>query len=159
MVKSKYLLTQYEAQRIEWGEPIGKVYSYIPVIYYPDTWNSSKGEYHEDIWHSLRYNDKPAPQSLLSYVSKVPLGQTLWQAVRHDLEADFNLPHEKSFTIESAKPYDTAKDTDGNMLSRLLVWVDVRERLAIADTESLGTVVHWHDEGEDAFNPIWEYFK
>lgn len=159
MVESKYLLTQDEAQRVEWGEPLQKVYFYLPVIYYPNTWDDNNGDYHDDIWYSLRYNDKSAPQSLLSYASKVPIDQTLWQAVRHDLETDFNLPHEKSFTIESAKPYDTAKDANGNVLSRLLVWIDVREESAVKDAKPLGMEVHWHDEGEDIFNPIWRYFK
>lgn len=153
------LLTQNEAQRVEWGEAIEKTYFYLPVIYYPDIWSDNGNGYHDDIWYSLRYNDKSAPQSLLGYASKVPIGQTLWQAVRQDLESDFDLPHEKSFTIESAKPYDTAKDADGNELSRLLVWIDVRERLAIADAKPLGMQIHWHEEGEDIFNPIWKYFK
>lgn len=86
------------------------------------------------------------------------MAKLLWQAVRHDLEDDFNLPHEKSFTIESAKPYDTVKDTSGNELSRLLVWIDIREQLTIADAKPLGIELHWHNEGEDVFNPIWEYF-
>ena len=71
---------------------------------------------------------------------------------------DFALPHEKSFTIENVTYYDTAKDNSGNELFRLLVWIDVRERLAIANVTPLGMNLHWHNEGEDIFNPIWKYF-
>lgn len=77
MVESKYLLTQYEAQRVEWGEVIEKIFFYLPVIYYPDVWSDDGSEYRDNIWYSLRYNDKSAPQSLLSYAGKVPNGQTI----------------------------------------------------------------------------------
>ncbi len=94
----------------------------------------------------------------MGYVSKVSTKMTLWQAVRRDLEKDFAFPHEKSFAIEEIKEWDTAKTRGGNTLSRILVWVDVREKLNFEASTPSGLHLKWHDEGEDVFNPIEGYF-
>ena len=145
MTTANTLLTADELQKVKWGEALSKDYFYIPAIYC-----SERGEY-GDIWFSLRYNDESPPQSLVSYASKVPAGMTLWQAVRRDLEKDFKFPHEKSFDIEEIEDYNTAKTKDGNTLSRVLVWIDVREKLNFETSAPLGLHPKWHDEGEEVF--------
>lgn len=152
MTTASKLLTSDELQKVKWGEALDKDYFYIPVIYC-----SEPSEY-EDTWFSLRYNDELPPKSLVSYASKVPAGMTLWQAVRRDLERDFKFSHEKSFDIEEIDDYDTAKTKDGSTLSRVLVWVDVREKLDFETSAPLGLHPKWHNEGEDVFNPIYGYF-
>ncbi len=142
-------LSEEEARKIEFGEALAKVYFYLPVIYY-----SERSPNYEELWYSLRFNQEDAPSSILVYASKVPAGQTLWQAVRHDLENDFNYPHEKSFVIEEAKPFDTAHTKDGIELTRLLVWVGVHKKFDTAKLNPVGTHPFWFDEGEYPFNII-----
>lgn len=149
------LLTQDEAQKVAWGETLRKDYFYLPVIYY-----SERTPDDEDDWYSLRYNEQEPPASLLFYASKVPAGQTLWQAVRHDLEVDFNYSRPKSFVIEEAKPFDTAKTKDGRELTRFLVWVGVYGKFDTSGINPVGTKPFWAHEGESLFNPIaHKYFK
>jgi hypothetical protein len=143
------LLTEDEAQKVEWGEALDKDYFYLPVIYY-----SERTPDNEEDWYSLRYNKQEPPASLLAYASKVPVGQTLWQAVRHDLEVDFHYSHPKSFVIEEAKPFDTAKTKDGRELTRFLVWVGVYEKFDTTDINPVGTKPFWVYEGEYPFNLI-----
>jgi hypothetical protein len=154
MTAANNQLTPDELQKVEWGKALNEDYFYIPVIYY-----SEPNEYNEGIWYSLRYSDESPPKSLVNYASKVPAGMTLWQAVRRDFEKYFKFPHEKSFTIEEAKAYDTAKTKDGSVLTRVLVWVDVREKLNFETSTPLGLHPKWHDEGEDIFNPIYRHFQ
>src|SRR5687767_6498045 len=102
------LLTPEELVQVEQGQALSKDYFYIPVIYY-----SERSPNDEQIWHSLRFGTGEPPAALMAYASKVPAGQTFWQAVRNDLERDFKYPHGKSFMIESAKALDTAPNRYG----------------------------------------------
>lgn len=154
MIKS-HLLTSEEAKKIELGEVLKKDYFYIPVIYYEE-----QSPDYFTYWHSLRFNDQAPPASILAYASKVPAGKTLWQAVRHDLENDFHYPHEKSFVIEQAKPFDTAKTKDGKELTRVLVWVSVYEKFSTSGITPLGLRPLWFEEGEHEYNLIaGKYFR
>lgn len=147
--KIRDLLTEDEAEKVEWGEVLNRDYFYLPVIYY-----SERSPDDEAYWHSLRFNKQELPASLLAYASKVPAGKTLWQAVRHDFEVDFNYARPRSFAIEQAKPFDTAKTKDGRELTRFLVWVGVYEKFDTASISPVGTKPFWVDEGEHLFNPI-----
>ena len=154
-MKSSQLLSDEEAKKIELGEVLEKDYFYIPVIYYEDY-----DPDHFTYWHSLRFSLKEPPESILAYASNVPAGKTLWQAVRDDLENDFNYPHEKSFVIEQAKPFDVAKTKDGKVLTRVLVWVSVYEKFDASDIRPLGTSPFWFEEGEHEFNLVaYKYFN
>lgn len=148
-IKARDLLTEDEAQKAAWGEALDRDYFYLPVIYY-----SERTPDEEEDWYSLRFNNQEPPASLLAYASKVPAGQTLWQAVRHDLEVDFSYSRPKSFVIEEAKPFDTAKTNDGRELTRFLVWVGVYEKFDTSRISPVGTRPFWTDEGEHLFNPI-----
>jgi len=143
------LLAANEIQKVKNGEVLQKDYFYLPVIYY-----SEQNEDHEEDWYSLRFNEKTPPDSLLYYASKVTAGQTLWQAVRKDLESDFKYPHEKSFVIEEIEPLDSAKTKDGRMLTRLLVWVGVTEKFDTTHIHPVHTKPFWVHEGEHIFNLV-----
>ncbi len=144
------LLTPEELQRVEWGEALDKDYFYIPIITY-----SEESINTDSMWYSLRFNSferTPKPESLLLYASKVPAGQTLWQAVRNDLEKDFKY-RGKNFVIESAKPYDIAKNKSGQELSRVIVDLRVDEMFSTRDVFPLGMQLAWYFDGEDLFGP------
>ena len=149
-----HVLTEDEAKRVEWGEALSRDYFYMPVIYY-----SEESPDDEEYWYSLRFNKKEPPDCLLAYASKVPAGQTLWQAVRHDLESDFKYPHEKSFIIDKVKPFDTAYTKDGRELTRFLVWVGVYYQFDTSHITPVGRQPFWFEEGESVFNLVGRYFR
>ena len=150
----KTLLTPEELVKVEQGQVLEKDYFYIPVIYY-----SEPSPNYEEIWYSLRFNDSEPPASLMAYASKVHSGQTLRQAVRSDLEKDFDYSHDKSFVIESAKAYDTARNKHGDELTRVLVWVGVYEKFDTSNVHPIGMQLTWYEEGEHVINPVGQYLQ
>ncbi len=136
------------------GRALDKDYFYIPVI----TYHQSAPSGFEKHWFSLRCADKIFPYSLVAYASKVPAGITLWQAVRSDLEKDFDFPHDQSFFIEHMHKYDTAPNKEDTLLTRLLVDVTVHNRFDISHAKPIGKHVIWNDDGleEDGSNPVWQ---
>lgn len=151
MNSNSTLLTPEELQKVEWGEALDRDYFYIPVITY-----SEPSILRDTMWYSLRFNilkRDPEPDSLLLYASKVPAGQTLWQTVRSDLEKDFKYPHNERFTIESAKPWDKAKNKQGQELSRVIVDVQVDKMFSTRNLFPLDMDLVWYFEGEDVFGP------
>lgn len=153
MKAQSYLLTPEESKKVEQGEVLPKDYFYIPVIYFAE-----ESRHYETNWHSLRFTDGSKPASLMAYASKVQAGQTLWDAVRRDLKKDFKYPQDKSFMIEEARPFDTAKTKDGRELTRLLAWVSVDTRFSTDDLVVLGMRPKWEFEGEHIYNLLDQYF-
>jgi len=102
--------------------------------------------------------DKIFPDSLVAYASKVSAGTTLWQAVRADLEKDFDFPYEQSFFIEHMYKYDTTPNKEGALLTRLLVDVTVHCKFDISHAKPIGKHIVWNDDGleEDGSNPVWQ---
>jgi hypothetical protein len=153
MSEQNNILSPEEAQKIEQGEALEKDYFYIPVFYF-----SKESPNYEGLWYSLRFTNDAPPASLTAYASKVPKGSTLWDAVRHDLKDDFRYPVGKSFVIEEAKPFDTARAKDGRVLTRLLVWVSLDTKFNVDGLSVLGMHPHWYEEGEHVFNLLDKYF-
>jgi hypothetical protein len=145
-------LSDNDIQTIKLGEALDKDYFYIPMI----TARVSKD--YEDKIYSLRFSEIKPPQSLIQYASKVDSGKTLWEAVRYDLYKDFNYPKDKSFLIEYVWDYDTAKNKQGQELSRVLILVEVFHKFDTKLIKPVGFSPHWEFEDYDGpIHPINKY--
>lgn len=147
-----YTLTAAEIESIKLGETLDKDYFYIPIITVRES-----GNYGDEIY-SLRFSKINPPWSIIQYASKVTTGKTLWEALRIDLEKDFDYPGNESFLIEEVWSYDNVENEEGKELSRLLILAEVFYKFDTHSIKPAGLSPFWVFEDYDGpVHPINKY--
>lgn len=136
MTERQDLLLQDHVGVIKNGEALTKDYFYVPHIYYEDD------EYLEP--HSLLFEQNGSWLDDL-YASKVKAGETLWQAVRRDMDQDFHYPTDMPIMIDSVHLRDTAVNRQGIRLGRVDVCVVV-SRFDVKNIHPIGLNMKWEED-------------
>src|SRR5690242_11821800 len=94
------ILTAEQLHKIKMGETLEVPYDYSPVLEYEDD------DYDE---HRLFYKLGDGSVTDSAYAGTVNAGETLWHAVRRDLEKDFGYPAGERIMIDTAALSEDAK--------------------------------------------------
>ncbi len=130
-------LSEEDLERIKLGDILAREFFYIPIVECEDE------EYYEPV--RLFYTLKDGTLTDKGYASKVAVRESLWHAVRTDLEKDLGYPAGQRIMIDSVQLHDQALDKYGNMLSRLVVHIAVA-RYDVSKVQPLGMKLVWEDE-------------
>lgn len=119
-------------------KPATSKYFYLPLFVSNPRQSQIDGK--DDIDVLMFSNSSGQP---MDYASRVMPGQTLAEAVRNDLHADF--AYDGDFQIKNYHFYDTAPDKKGNQLPRLVVVIKVG-RFSIESLHPAGMQVRWDSD-------------
>ncbi len=135
-------LNDYELKAVQYNA-INKDYFYILIIFYQGL-DHVRGS--DSIWYSLRFDDRRSPESLMVYASKVSAGLSLNKVVKNDLIKDFHYPDNEKFFVIGVEKYDTVKDNQGNLLTRLAVKVELDTLYDVQKIHPLEMQLRWQEE-------------
>lgn len=137
-------LSAKDLERIKAGEVLAREFFYLPILECEDE------EYYEPV--RLFYTLKDDTLTDMGYASKVAVRESLWAAVRRDLEEDLGYPEGWRIMIDSVAFHDQALDKHGNILSRLKVHIAVA-RYDISKVRPLGMNLVWEDDLPEDIEP------
>lgn len=116
-------------------KPATSKYFYLPLFLSNPRKAQADGRREADI---LTFSDDSGQP--MYYLSRVLPGQTLAEAIKNDLQADF--AYDGTFEIKSHHFHDTASDKKGNQLPRLVVAIKV-DRFPTDDLHPAGILAQW----------------